>query len=277
MNIASSASLAGRDRREKKVASVEFTEEGNVAIITLNRPEKLNAVNRTMVAELNAAMSRYMESDHLRAAVYCSNGRSFSAGVDLADVQAAFAEPEGPQRDAATKAFDIAFEEAEFWDKPIIAAIQGQCCGVGLTSSLACDLRIAAEDAVIIMPEIKFGVASVHGNLRMVQMAGYARTMEMLLTGEARSAQWALDAGLINEIVPAGEERSRAIAIAHTIASFDPSIVYNSRKVGALSQWASFDETVAQGVALRKDFTPNAEYVHKITGRSAARGAEANA
>ena len=259
------------------MASVEFEEEGNVAIITLNRPEKLNAVNRTMVAELNAAIRRFMEADHLRVAVYCSNGRSFSAGVDLADVQAALNEPEGRQRDAAKAAFDIEFEEAEFWDKPIIAAIQGQCCGVGFTSSLACDLRIAAEDAVVIMPEIKFGVASVHGNLRMVQMAGYARTMEMLLTGEARSAQWALDAGLINEIVPAGEERNRAIALAHTIASFDQSIVYNSRKVGALSQWASFDETVALGVSLRKDFKPNADYVNKITGGSAARIEGANA
>ncbi len=258
------------------MASVEFSEEGNVAIITLNRPEKLNAVNRTMVAELNAAMRRFIEADHLRVAVYCSSGRSFSAGVDLTDVQDALNEPEGPQRDAAKTAFDIEFEEAEFWEKPIIAAIQGQCCGVGFTSSLACDLRIAAEGSVVIMPEIKFGVASVHGNLRMVQMAGYARTMEMLLTGEARDAQWALDAGLINEIVPAGEERNRAIALAHMIASFDPSIVYNSRKVGALSQFASFDETVALGVSLRKDFKPNTEYVSQITGRSSVRSMGAN-
>ena len=65
-------------------------------------------------------------------------------------------------------------------------------------------------------------------------------------------------------------ERNRAIALAHKVASFDPSIVYNSRKVGALSQWASFDDTVAEGVLLRKDFKPNADYVKKITGGSAA-------
>lgn len=248
---------------------VEFTEDDGVAIITLNRPEKLNALNRAMAAELNAAFREFFASSRYRVALYRARGRSFSAGVDVVDFQQVMKDAaDGDLRDVG-KDFNIDFEDAEFCEKPIIAAIQGQCFGAGFTSSLACDMRLAAENAQFCLPEVKLGVASVHGNLRLVQMAGLARSMELLLTGETRDAQWALDAGVVNEVVPLAQLQERSLTYARTIAAMDPKVVHATRKVGFMSQYSSFADTVAMGLSLRANFRVNSDYVERVTRRAA--------
>lgn len=249
---------------------VDFAEDNGVAIITLNRPEKLNALNRPMAAQLNAAFRKFFSSSDYRVAIYRAAGRAFSAGVDMVDMQAATA---GGSISGAGGAFDIEFEDAEFCEKPIIAAIQGQCFGFGFTTSLACDFRFAADNSIFCLPEVKFGVASVHGNMRLVRMAGLVPSLELLLTGEPREAQWALNAGIINEVVPLDQLHQRSLACARLVASMEPDVVLASRKVAYLAQYSSFTDTVAAGLSMRANLKVNAAYVDQITGRSSARAA----
>ncbi|MCB1464083.1 MAG: enoyl-CoA hydratase/isomerase family protein [Nitratireductor sp.] len=251
---------------------VEFEEDDGVAIITLNRPEKLNALNRQMATEINAVFREFFDSKSLRVAVYKARGRSFSGGADVVDMRAAFNEAPADAQGEAVKNFTIDFEEVEFCEKPIIAAIQGQCVGFGMTSSLACDIRIAANDAKFCLPEVKLGIASIHGNLRMVKMAGLARAMDLLLTGEMRSAQWALDAGVVNELVPMDALHDTAMAYARAIAAMDPAVIYATRRIGYMSQYSSFSDIVTAGMALRVRSKIDVDYVEAIAGGSRSAG-----
>ncbi|MEM7116658.1 MAG: enoyl-CoA hydratase/isomerase family protein [Chloroflexota bacterium] len=243
---------------------VHYSEGDGVAVIRLNRPEKANALNRQMCQELNAAVARFLANDGMKVAVYCAAGRNFSAGVDVFDVKVAVEE------DGMTKAasqFRIDFEERDFCEKPIIAAIQGQCCGAGFTTALACDLRIASEGAVFLLPEVKLGIASVHGNLRLVQLVGVTRALELLLTGDKRDANWAEKVGIVNEIVAADKVEARALEYAHKIAKMPAGAVLATRKVAFTSQFESFDDTVAAGVALRNLARVDEGYTNNFKAR----------
>ena len=246
--------------------AVIYQEQDGVAMIRLNRPGKLNALNRTMCRQLNGAFEQFLANDDMRVGVYVAAGRSFSAGVDLADLQAALTEAETEMVGLISPQFEVEFEERQFCEKPVIAAIQGQCYGFGFTSALACDLRIATDDAVFCLPEVKLGAASVHGNLRVVQQAGLARAMELLLTGEKRDATWAKEAGIVNEVVPRAELEAQAMDYASAIANMDPYTVYATRKVAVMSQFAGFDDIVAIGAGLRLRAKADSEYSQKMTG-----------
>lgn len=243
---------------------VQYSETDGVAIIRLNRPEKRNALNRPMCQALNAAVERFLSNDEMKVAVYCAAGPHFSGGVDIFDVQAAI-EQDGMT--VAASQFQIDFEERDFCEKPIIAAIQGQCVGAGFTTALACDLRIATEDARFLLPEVKLGIASVHGNLRLVQLVGVARALELLLTGDKRDAAWAEKVGIVNEIVSAENVEARAIDYARKIAAMPADAVLATRKVAYTSQFESFDDTVAAGVALRSHARVDEEYTANFKAR----------
>lgn len=116
---------------------------------------------------------------------------------------------------------------------------------------LACDLRIAASDAQFSLPEVKVGIASVHGTLRAVQMAGLGKALELLLTGEMRDANWAHAAGLINEIVAPDQLEPRAQALAELIAAMPPGAIQATRMIANRAALGSFDEVVQLGTSLR--------------------------
>ena len=234
----------------KETPIVDYQCAGAVAVIRINRPEKLNAFNRRMYLELNAAFARFNADESLRAAVVTAAGSSFSAGVDVKDVGAARALFK--DRQALAGQFTLDMEDLEFTPKPVIAAIQGHCYGQGLTFALACDLRIASEDALFCLPEVKVGLASVHGTLRSVKNVGLGNALELLLMGEPRDAQWAQKSGLVNKVVKPEELEEQALAWANAIAAIDPAAIRATREVAVRSQFMSFDETVGLGVELRK-------------------------
>lgn len=245
---------------------VEYQEEGAVALIRLNRPEKLNAFNRQLYRQVNHAVRRFITDADSRVAVIRASGRSFSSGVDLEDLRAAISELGDKNLQGVTHQFAIDFEEDEFVDKPILAAIQGHCYGQGMSLALACDLRIATEDAMFCLPEVKLGVASVSGTLRCVQNAGLGNALELLLMGEPRDAQWAYRAGLVNLVVKPDELDARAMEWASAIAAIDPEAIRATRKLAVFAQFNKFEDTIHLGSTMRQRTRLDYDYVASITG-----------
>lgn len=198
-------------------AHVRYERTGPVARITLDRPEKLNAIDAGMLAGLGAALDRAEADDAVRAVLLDGAGRSFSAGFDLAPAP-------GP-RDVQTiraelrRGFDLIMR---FWDspKPTIAAVHGHCLGSAMELALACDVTIAAHGARFGAPEVRFGSGIL--TLILPWLAGAKAAKAMLLTGDDTvDAERALAYGLVSEVVPAEELPARALAIARRIASND--------------------------------------------------------
>ena len=200
---------------------------GSVSLLTLNRPEKLNAVNAAMIEALDAALDAAEADEAVRAVVVAGAGRAFSAGFDL-DMGLG-GEP-GPA--AVRRALESDFRIiARFWDspKPTIAAVHGYCLGSAMELALACDITIAAEDSRFGEPEVKFGSGIVA--LLLPWLTGPKAAKYLLLTGEDRvSAAEAQSLGLVNRVVPAASLLEEALALAQRIAANDRQAVRLTKK-----------------------------------------------
>jgi enoyl-CoA hydratase len=196
---------------------------GAVALLTLNRPDKLNAINAAMIAALDAAMDAAEADDAVRAIVVAGAGRAFSAGFDL-DMGTG----EGPADPATVRR---ALEEdfriiMRFWDspKPTVAAVHGYCLGSSLELAVACDLTVAALDCRFGEPEVKFGSGIVA--LLLPWLAGPKAAKYLLLTGEDRATAAEMQAvGLVNRVVPATAVLDEAVALAARVAANDAQAV----------------------------------------------------
>ena len=194
-----------------------------IAVITFNRPERLNAINRRMIAEVHQALDAVEAEPELRVVVVHGAGRAFCSGFDLKDDAAAQPSGIATWRRLLQQDFDFLIR---FWDlsKPTIAAVHGYCLAGGCELAMACDITIAAENAVFGEPELRFG--SVITALMMPWLVGPKRTKEMLLTGADRiPAAWAEKIGLINRTVPDANYLTEALAVAGQIARVDPDAV----------------------------------------------------
>ena len=185
---------------------VTVEERGPVTIVSINRPEKLNAINKAVAIELQQAFAAFDSSDQRVAILTGAGGRAFSAGADVTDL---------PELWRCVPTVGIATE------KPIIAAVRGWCIGGGLVMAMMCDLLVAAEDAKFSYPEGKVGIT---GGM----IAGLAAriphkiAMEMMLVGEPIGAERAYQAGLANKIVANGDEVEEAVAFAQKIVDLAP-------------------------------------------------------
>lgn len=202
---------------------VRIERRGAVALLTLDRPEKLNAINAAMIAALDAALDAAEADDAVRAIVVAGAGRAFSAGFDL-DVGAGGGRPDpAAVRRALEDDFRIIMR---FWDspKPTVAAVHGYCLGSSLELAVACDVTVAAEDCRFGEPEVKFGSGIVA--LLLPWLAGPKAAKYLLLTGEDRAtAAEMLAMGLVNKVVPAAAVVDEAIALAQLIAANDAQAV----------------------------------------------------
>ena len=201
---------------------------GAVALLTLNRPEKLNAINVPVIEALDAALDAAEADEAVRVIVVAGAGRAFSAGFDL-DIGLGEDKPDpAGVRRALENDFRIIMR---FWDspKPTIAAVHGYCLGSAMELALACDLTIAAEDCRFGEPEVKFGSGIVA--LLLPWLAGPKATKYLLLTGEDRvSAAEAQVMGLVNRVVPAARLLDEALALAERVAANDPQAVRMTKK-----------------------------------------------
>jgi len=201
---------------------------GPVALLTLNRPDKLNAINEPMIGALDAALDAAEADESVRAIVVAGTGRAFSAGFDL-DMGLGGGKPDpAAVRRALENDFRIILR---FWDspKPTIAAVHGYCLGSSLELAVACDLTIAAEDCRFGEPEVKFGSGIVA--LLLPWLAGPKAAKYLLLTGDDRvSAAEAQAMGLVNRVVPAASLLDEALALARRIAANDAQAVRLTKK-----------------------------------------------
>ena len=187
-----------------------------VSVLTLNRPERMNALGKPLLQSLDDALTRLADDAQTRVVVLTGAGtKAFSAGADINE-----------QRDfSPTDAYEhmrwgqAIFDRIETFAKPTIAAINGVAFGGGLELALACDLRIVADTARLGLPEITLAsFPGWGGTQRLPALIGASRAMRMMLTGDPVSAQWALDAGLANDVVDADTLRDQALALANAIA-----------------------------------------------------------
>ncbi|MDQ3037951.1 MAG: crotonase/enoyl-CoA hydratase family protein [Myxococcota bacterium] len=199
---------------------ISFDTTGHVARIALDRTNKRNAFDLTMLRELAEAYTTFEDRDDLRCAVLCANGDHFTAGLDLAEVGPAVASgaalfPEG--------LVDPLGLYGRVRSKPVVIAIQGTCLTIGIELALACDVGVASSDARLGQIEIKRGIFPFGGaTIRLPARAGWGNAMRWLLTGDTFDAPEALRLGVVQSIVEPGRQIEAAMAIAETIAKQAP-------------------------------------------------------
>ncbi|SEG26247.1 enoyl-CoA hydratase/isomerase family protein [Bosea lathyri] len=223
---------------------------GAVGILTLNRPDKLNAWNEPMRTRLVEALKELEANDAVRAIILTGAGeRAFGAGQDLNE----------------TKTFDP--DRAEVWmgewerlydlirslSKPIIAALNGVAAGSAFQVALLCDLRIGHSGVTMGQPEINSGIASVTGPWIMREMIGIARTIDLTLTGRMMDAEECFRIGLINRIVPQGQVMEAALALATELAGKPPvAMRLNKARFREVTE-ASFRECLQAGIRNQRE------------------------
>ncbi len=194
-----------------------------LAVVTLDRPKSLNALNAVLLTELDAAVTALAANAEVRVILLTgAGGRAFAAGADISEIAAV---PDSGGEAFAQRGQAI-FRRIETCGKPVIACIQGFALGGGCELAMACSLRIAAEDAKLGQPEVKLGlIAGYGGTQRLPRLVGRGAALKMLLTGAIMNAQEALRIGLVDEVVPAAELMQRAEALANEIAAQAPLAV----------------------------------------------------
>ena len=189
------------------------TIENNILTITINRPEKLNALNQQVMEELGQAMDEAENDKQVRSVIITGAGeKAFVAGADIKEFLAVY---EGEK--LAKKGQDIFFK-IENASKPVVAAVNGFALGGGCELAMACHFRLAAENAKFGQPEVNLGLIPGYGGTqRLTQLIGKGRAMELLLTGNMLDASTALQYGLVNYVVPANELMSRTKSLLEVI------------------------------------------------------------
>lgn len=209
-----------------------------VTIVTMNRPERHNAVDGAMAAELADAFRAFDASDSL-VAVLAGNGPSFCAGANLKAVGTRAA-----NRMSTTGDGPMGVTRMEL-SKPVIAAIQGYAVAGGIELAVWCDLRVVEEGATLGVFCRRWGVPLVDGGtIRLPRLIGHSRAMDLILTGRPVDAQEALSLGLANRVVAAGTARAEAIALAKEIARMPQVCMRNDRR-SAFEQWGAPSEAAA--------------------------------
>lgn len=197
---------------------------GGVQTLTLNRPEKKNALTRAMYAELGLAIDQSTDDPSVRCILIQANGDMFTAGNDLADFAAVAAdEPAANQAREGGNPLLSALARAK---TPIVAAVQGRAVGVGVTLLLHCDLVFVAEDALLTTPFVNLAlVPEAASSLLLPARIGHARAFSMFVLNEAVDGRTAAAWGIANAAVPASELRTRALAAAQAVAAKAPAAV----------------------------------------------------
>lgn len=195
------------------MAGVVSEQSGAVALVRLNRPEVLNALNSQVMSELAEALSLADQDPKVAVLVIAGSGRAFAAGADIS--QMANASP----RDLMELNHLALWDRIRQVQKPLIAAVHGFCLGGGLELAMCADLIVASEDARFGQPEIKIGVMPGAGGTQMLtRLVGAQRAMEMVLTGRMVGAEEAYRMGLVARLVPSGTAEAEAMVLAREIA-----------------------------------------------------------
>jgi enoyl-CoA hydratase/carnithine racemase len=224
---------------------------GAVALLTFNRPNKLNALSYALIDRLMMILDRIEDDASIRAVVLTGAGdRAFSAGADIAE----FSESVKAGPDAAVKAFvrrgQAMTARMEAFPKPIIAAVNGIAFGGGCEITEAVHLAVASEQASFAKPEIAIGITPTFGGTqRLPRLAGRKRALEYLLTGDSFSPRRALEIGLVNRIVPHAQLLDAAFALAGRVTRHSPLAV--ARVITAATR--GLNVSISEGLAIERE------------------------
>ena len=204
---------------------VEYRRDGEIALIHLNRPERLNAVTVALTEQLGAALARAAAED-ARVVVLAGRGRAFCAGHDLKEPA-----PEGDSRARLDRLQDVT-RRLRALRQPVIAAVHGYAIGAGAEFALGCDLILAAEDAVFAFPEVSLGLSVTGAASRLLPLlVGPLKAKELLLLGERFDGRKAAELGMVNAAVPAQQLQAEALSWAKRIAEHPPAAAAMAKRV----------------------------------------------
>jgi enoyl-CoA hydratase/carnithine racemase len=228
---------------------VTYERDGNVATITYNRPEKLNAINGALRQDLNAAWEAFRDDEDAWVAIVTGAGRAFCVGADMEDGAGSAGTWPGSFWEIPTV---NSFESGlEIW-KPTIAAVHGYCLGYGLTAVAACDFVLAAEDAEFGMPEVRLGVPTIVGAMRLPGRIGMQHALELLLTGDHIDAARAEEIGLVLRVVPRDDLLTEARALADRLCQGAPLAVRAVKEMAYRGRTLPWVDAVRMGETMRR-------------------------
>lgn len=215
------------------------TIDGRVATVTINRPDKMNALNAAVRREFVAALDALRTNDEVRVVIVTGAGdKAFVAGADIAE----FEGRTGLEQFRVMKGFAMV-EAADQFPKPIFAAINGYCLGGGCELAMGCDFRIASDKAKLGQPEITLGILpGAGGTQRLPRLAGMGTALKLLYTGDMVDAQEALRVGLVDEVVPHDKLMDRAREIAAKIAERSPAALQFIKEAARAAWRQSLEE-----------------------------------
>lgn len=234
---------------------IEYRKEGNIAIITINRPEAYGALTVKGHEELHDALAAFRDDDEALVCIFTGSGeKAFCSGVDIKDMLPFIkATAYKPWQQAATM-----LRGMDIW-KPVIAAINGLALGGGLEMALACDIRIASENAKFGFPEAKVGMfPGGGGTQRLPRLIPPGIAAEMILAGRQLNAQEALHYGLVNKVVPLADLMSAAKEMAENICKMGPLAVRTAKEAMVRGMNVSLEE----GLRLETTLTPAVVFSH---------------
>ena len=198
------------------MAFVEVTKQGNVGIVTMNRPEALNALSSQVFADLTTALDIVEKDDEIYVVIITGAGRSFVAGADIGEMATMNVE-EGL---AFSELGNNLMMRVDLFSKPTIAAVNGFALGGGCELALAADIRVASEKAKFGQPEVGLGITpGFGGTQRLPRIVGMANAMELILTAQTINAARAKEIGLVSHVVAPEELMNKAMELANAIAA----------------------------------------------------------
>ena len=255
---------------------IRYETDGPIAILTLDRPDKLNAINSAMIRELDRALDRAEADCSVRVIVLRGEGKAFSAGFDLGGGDSPAEDRIQALRSDLQLDFDIIMR---FWDSPkiTIAAVHKYCLGSALEMAVACDITVAAEGCRFGEPEVRFGSGIVA--LILPWVIGPKRAKELLLTGSDEvTAERALEMGLVNRVVPADQCYAEALRIARTIAVNDSVAVAMTkqainRSYEAMGMRSALLQALEIDVSVEASETPESREFERIRAEQGTKAA----
>jgi enoyl-CoA hydratase len=219
--------------------TIKVERRDRVGLITLHRPEALNALNLQVMHEVVAAAEEFDRDTEIGCLVLTGSEKAFAAGADVKEMQ------DLEFVDAYREDLFAEWERLTRVRKPVVAAVAGYALGGGCELAMMCDILLAADTAKFGQPEIKLGVLpGMGGSQRLTRAVGKAKAMELCLTGRMMGAEEAERAGLVSRIVPAAELLAEAVKLAATIASMSPLAVLAAKD--AVNR--AFESTLAEGL-----------------------------
>jgi enoyl-CoA hydratase len=227
--------------------TITVEKRDKVAVLTINRPDKLNALNNKVHQEGVAALDELRSDETVRVLVITGAGeKSFVAGADISEFEG---QTPVTQRDAFHER--SLFNSIDNFPKPVIAMVNGFCLGGGNELAMACDLRLCSENARFAQPEINLGImCGGGGTQRLTNLVGESKAMEMILTGDMFDAATAEKIGLVNHVYPAAELEAKTMELANKIAEKAPVALQLSKEAVKFASRSNLDEGLRREVDL---------------------------